>query len=103
MKKQITACGRLNYSDYAQYQIITSIGATNISEILDKVYYSTNNKMKIKIMNGSKILYNEEGNLLKKSGDFGIYDYHINGFNLEQVLFFNCGKQIDIEIIVDNR
>lgn len=101
LNKQITACGRLEYSDYAQYQIITSNGVTNISEILDKIYYSTNNKIKIKIMNGSKTLYNEEGNLLKKPGDYGIYDYHINGYDLEQVLFDYTGKNIDIEIVAD--
>jgi len=100
-KKQIIACGKLNYSCFAEYEIINSAGAINISEILDHIYYSNNNKINIKVMNGCKTLYHEEGNLLRKRGENDIYDYHINGANLELVLFNNCDKFVDIEIVAD--
>lgn len=101
MKKHIVACGKLDYSDYAQFEIINYTSATNISKILDKVYYSNNNKINIRIMSGSKTLFNEDGNLLMKKDKHGIYSYHVNGECLELVLFNNVNQFIDIEIVAD--
>lgn len=100
--KQITFCGKLVYSDLGRYIVVSpNTDTLNISEILDTIYFSDNNKMNIKIMSGSKTLYNEQGNLLKKRGQYGIFDYHINGCNLEDVLFANCGMNVDVEIVAD--
>ena len=50
-------------------------------------------------MKGCKILYNEQdGRLLKKLDKYGLNSYHVNGLDLEEVLFNSVGLDVDIEI-----
>lgn len=101
-KKLHTYNGKLIYNPIAEYELVYPGGMVNISSLLSKVYYSPiNNKIHIKIMNGSKTLFNEEGYLLMKKDMDDIYSFHVNGNNLELVLFENTDKYIDVEIFAE--
>jgi len=101
MTKQIIAYGKLIYNLDAEYEVINKNEAINISSILKQIYYSNNNVVNINVFVGCKILFSEEGYLIKKKDEYGIYDYHINGANLGLVLFDNTDEFINFEIIAD--
>ena len=92
--------GKLSYNEQANYTLYSpTSGATNISDILYNICYSSNNYIEIKIMKGCKILFNESGRLLNKIDDKnGLLSYHVNSEDLESVLFNNCDDYLDIEI-----
>jgi hypothetical protein len=93
-----TISGILTYDDSGNYVV----GNVNFSSILDKIYYANNNHLDIKIYEGNKILYIENGNLYRrKADDIDIYDYHICGNNLENVLFNSVGKFVTIEFFAE--
>lgn len=100
-KQTITYNGSLVYDDLGNYQLIYPTGSTNISKILNKIYYADKNYIELKIMNGCKTIFNEKGNLYIKPDDYGVYCYHIDGECLESVLFFNTDKDLDIEIYAE--
>ena len=56
-----TISGILTYDDDGNYVV----GNINFSSILDKIYYANNNHLDIKIYEGNKILYIENGNLYR--------------------------------------
>ena len=94
--------GKLIYDDQGDYilQLDTEWGVFNISKILRFVYYHPkNNSMSVKIMKGTKTLFNEQGNLLlKKIIEPKLVSYHINGNDLETILFFNVGECLEVTI-----
>lgn len=97
-KKVYTYTGKLVYDDFGLYQLLISpTNMINLSSLLDLVYHA-DSYIELKIMNGSKTLFNEQGSLVIKKDNSGIFGYHINGENLESALFFNVGNQLDIEI-----
>lgn len=101
-KNTVTYSGKLLYNDEAQYGLQFPSGLVNISEILDKVCNSSKKYIEVKIMNCCKLIFAEQGNLLKyKSYDTGVVDYHINGNCLGDVLFFNTGELLDVTIYAD--
>ena len=93
--------GILDYNENADYVLESTQGSFNISSILNKVYYADTNSISVKIMDGCKTLFNEEGNIYLKKDQFGIYSYHIDGENLEQKLFNNTGKELEITILAE--
>lgn len=95
-KKTITYSGRLVYNQDAMYELHSPTEKINISELLNKIYHADNNYIEIKIMKQCKLIYQEQGSLLMKKDDFGIFCYHINGLNLEYFLFNNVGEDIEI-------
>jgi hypothetical protein len=99
MSKQVhTYTGKLIYDDFGLYQLILSpTNIVNISSLLDLIYH-TDSYLELKIMSGSKTLFNEQGSLIIKKDTEGIFGYHINGENLDKVLFYNTNNQLDIEI-----
>lgn len=92
--------GILDYNENADYVLESTQGrgSVNISGMLNKVYYADTNSISIKIMDGCKTLFNEEGNIYLKNNQFGIYSYHIDGEDLEHKLFNNTGKELEITI-----
>jgi len=90
--------GRLVYNDKGNYQLISPTAKTDISIILNKTYCYYSNYIDIKIIKNCKLLYNEQGRLLKKLDIYGMNSYHVNGLDLESVLFNLVGEDIDIEI-----
>ena len=97
--KTFTFSGMLTYSELGDYILSSPTQTTNISTILKKIYCWHHNQIDIKIMKGCKILYNEQdGRLLKKLDKYGLNSYHVNGLDLEEVLFNSVGLDIDIEI-----
>jgi len=91
--------GKLTYNQDGDYILSSPIQTINISTILKKIYCWYSNQIDIRIMKGCKILYNEQdGRLLKKLDKYGLDSYHVNGLDLEDVLFHSVGLDIDIEI-----
>lgn len=82
--------------DYILYQGEYGEEGVNISEILKDIYYNYP-IVKIRITNGRRILFNEDGELyLQKTG--GIWEYFIDDRCLGDILFNNTNKNINIEI-----
>lgn len=97
-KKTYTFGGKLVYSDLAQYCLHSPSGLVNISQILDKIHNSKSKYIEIRILSGCKLLYCESGSLVFKKNNQGIYCYHVNGLDLDYVLFYSVGELLDIEI-----
>ena len=92
--------GRLEYDQDGAYVIHNHNTNTvfSLSSLLFKIYYAPINRIKIKIMNGCKTLFNEDGNLYLKRGVNGIYGYHVNGMDLESILFNNTDEYLEVTI-----
>ena len=96
-----TIFGRLIYDDNGDYILSTPGTVNNLSKLLSLVYYADNNRINIKISSstpdGLKVLYNEDGNLLKRKSDFvPLYTYHICGSDLETTLFYAVDNFLEI-------
>lgn len=97
-----TYYGRLIYNDQGEYELHSPTGIVNISHILKNIYFADNNYIKIKIMNGCKVLFNEEGNLyLKVIIKPKLASYHVNGNDLETVLFDLVGQDLEILLFAE--
>lgn len=92
--------GKLEYNDDALYEIHSPGGVVhNISRLLNKVYLADNNYIEFKIMDGCKTIFSELGNLkFKNNPDNGLYDYYIDVYNLEEVLFNHTGEFLEITV-----
>lgn len=101
-KKIQTINGILKYNDDGQYEIHNSNRCFNLSQLLDKIYYSdTSNYINLCIMDGCKVLFNEDGNLYKNKDSDGIYSYFILGNNLEKTLFDNTDKKLEFTLYAE--
>lgn len=94
---KIKASGKLIYNDDGEYVV----DKLNISQLLDNVYLSNNKSVIFKIMEGCKILFDEAGNLRRKPDQDRINSYHICGLSIERELFYDVGKNLDIEIVAE--
>jgi len=95
----ISYSGKLIYNDSGEYILLSPTQTINITTILKKTYCWHHNDINIRVLKGCKIFYQEEGHLLKKlDSKYGISSYHINGLDLENVLFNLVDDYIDIEI-----
>ena len=88
-KQGNTYSGRLVYDDDANYIIYSDDGGVfNLSNALSTIYYHPeNNHICIKVMNGSRVLFDEDGVLYKKAIGKHFYSYHVSSEDLETVLF----------------
>lgn len=94
-----TYYGKLICDQNGNYKLYSASGIINISEMLNMVYYHpTNNHIYIYIMDNPKVLFNEDGILYYSKIAPKTYTYHINGENLEAVLYAAQGKHIEITI-----
>ncbi len=105
--KTYTYNGKLIYNDLGEFELQFSKkgkeGIVNISKLLDQIYYSDNNVARVKVSistsKGLKIIFNEEGYLIKKKIiPPKLMSYHINSYDLETKLFDNTGNYVEIEI-----
>lgn len=95
-----TWTGILVYNDEADYEIHTDKEIINLSAILHDVYVDErSNRLAIKIMEGCKLLFNEDGNLYyNKEPEIGVWTYHVGGEPLEQTLFNNTDKVLEFTV-----
>lgn len=107
-KHQAVCLGKLVYSDNGQYEIHNQNGwIFNLSKALNEIYMSkVSNHIGLKIMDGYKILFDENSNLYKNKNDFGqgkySYSYFVEGNgNLETILFDNTDKTLEITLFSD--
>ncbi len=97
-----TYCGTLVFSNSGDYEVHSSTGIVNISEILETIYYHPdNNHIYFKLMNNPKTLFEEDGNLYYGKLAPKIYTYHINGENLEVALYGAVGTYVEITIFAE--
>lgn len=93
--------GKLVYNDIGQFEIHNQDDDTifNLSALLDKIYFSSdNNHICIKILEGCKLLFFEDGYLIMQPTKYNIYDYHVCGRNLFATLFESTDKLLEIII-----
>lgn len=97
-KQNFTFNGKLLYDQNANYILHSPTSDINLSNILQKTFCYYDNVINIEIRKGYKTLYAEEGHLINEVSKHNILTYHINGADLEEVLFNNVGEYLDIEI-----
>ena len=98
--------GELDYTMDRDYILVSRTGVVNLSEKLHKIYYNPprykgdklNNHIRIKIMNGKKILFNENGNLIYGQVAPKDYRYSISSMILEDVLWDSVGLDLEFTI-----
>ncbi|HZK00292.1 MAG TPA: hypothetical protein VFC79_09800 [Tissierellaceae bacterium] len=92
--------GKLVYGDRAEYLIHMNDNTVfNLSLLLDQIYYAPKTyHLHIRIMDGCKTLYNEDGGLYLAPITRGFYSYHICANDLESCLFENTDKVLTIFI-----
>ena len=96
-----TYTGKLIYDQNALYILYSPItkSTINISDILYNICYSSNNRVKIRILKGCKILFDESGRLVNEINvNNGLLNYYVNSEDLESIIFNNCDEYVDIEI-----
>jgi len=104
IKSKITYSGKLIYEkDNGDYEIlipspIRESRLINLSNTLFNLCYSARNYVVLKIMNGCKIEYANNGNLTKDYDDKHLFVYHVGDKEIESILFNLVGEWIDIEI-----
>lgn len=93
--------GKLVYNSNGEYELHNG-KIVNLSNMLKKVYYHpTNNYINIKIMNGSRLLFNEDGNLHYKPIGKHFYSLHVDGEDLETILFESTDKDLEVKIYAE--
>ena len=104
IKTKITYSGKLIYEkDNGDYEIfipspIRESRLINLSNTLFNLCYSSRNYVILKIMNGCKIEYENNGNLIKDYDDKHLFVYYIRDKEIESILFNLVDEWIDIEI-----
>jgi len=88
--------GKLFYNQDAEYEIKFRNGYFNFSGFLNRVYLSDNKFVNIKIMNGCKLMFEEEGFLYCAKNKCGFESYHVAGVDLDGVLFNLVDEDIEI-------
>lgn len=90
--------GKLNLSHRNDdYTIFSNGRLTNLSEILNVMLFDSV-RMKAVDKYSGQVLFNVEGELLKKKVGKCFYLYHIGDFNIDEVLWELVGRKIEIDI-----
>jgi len=98
MSNYRTYYGKLIYDDMGDY-IVDNF---NLSKALWEIYYHPNNHIDITIMAGCKTIFHEDGNLYRRKSDsVDLYCWHINGNDLETVLFNSTDSDIEITLFAE--
>jgi len=96
--------GILEFTEQGRYELHhPNSGITDISSILETIYMHSESKyhINIKITNGCKTLFNEDGSLYLSRIRPKLYSYYVSGEDLETVLFNSVGKELDITIFAE--
>ena len=89
--------GKLNlHNKTCEYIMFSEGRLTNISKMLDiMLLYDV--KVKVTDLYTTEVLFNEKGQLIREK--FGkLYLYHVNGQNLDDILWNNVGNRLRIEM-----
>lgn len=98
----IEVIGKLVYNDDGKYELHIEDGVLCLTDILTEAYYSdVSNRVSLRIMEGNKILFQEDSNIYKKPNDYGIYSYYITGNDLETKLFDNTDKTVEVKLFAE--
>lgn len=83
-----------NNDDYVMF---TRGRSENISETLNVMLLS-DVFIEIKNTYNEEVLFSESGKLIKEKVATCLYLYHVNGVNLDEVLWNNVGNRLEIEV-----
>lgn len=94
--------GLLDINDFGQF-ILKNVdsGVINVTGILDEIYNPDSLKdsqVEVKVFKGDKLLFDEDGALVKKIDTDGINSYHICGNNLDLLLSNYTEENLAIDI-----
>lgn len=94
--------GKLIYNDDGDYEIHGKNKIFYLTGALNEVYYYTdNNHLSLRITCGDKLLFYEDSTIYKKVNEHKLYSYFICGADLEDALFNNTDKTVDVTIIAE--
>ena len=79
------------------YTIFSNGRLTNLSEMLN-VMLLDDVRMKVVNKYNGQVLFNVEGKLVKKKVSKCFYLYHIDNFNIDEVLWDFVGRKIEVDI-----
>lgn len=71
----------------------------DLSALLEKIYFSEDSRLHIKIDSDSRSLFDERGELIYEKNECGMWVFHINGCCLDDVLYDSVEE--DINIVID--
>jgi len=94
---KIDLYGKLKMNDNGEY----IIGKTNLTKILNKIYYSERPFLSIIVESKTRTLFKSKGELYFDKDDYGIWCWHVNGDCLESVLFNHTEEVVYIIIDTD--
>lgn len=83
-----------NNDDYVMF---TRGRSENISETLNIMLLS-DVFVEVRRTYSGKVLFSESGKLIKEKVAKCLYLYHVNGVNLDEVLWNNVGNKLEIEV-----
>jgi hypothetical protein len=77
------------------------IDKTNLTKVLEKIYYSKRPFLSITVESETRTLFKSKGELYFDKDDYGIWCWHVNGECLETVLFNHTEEVVYIIIDTD--
>lgn len=96
-----TLNGKLQMTDdqTGEFEIVTENGVFNVSNILDNIFESgLRPQVYVRIMEGTKLLLEEEGGLFLHMDEQKVESYFICGINLSKILFDSTDKVLELVI-----
>ena len=100
MTKKLVS-GKLVYNDAGDYEIHNDQESYifELSKLLEDIYYNPKcNHLNIKIIQGCKTFFNENGNLYFDKIFDRFYSYHVSGEDLGTALFNLADERIEVEL-----
>jgi hypothetical protein len=91
--------GKLIMNDDGEFELDTEREIINISKLLDGIY-NTGSKPQIyiKIEKFGRLLFEEDGLLVKKKDEQNVESYFICGMNLSKLLFYETDEALEVVI-----
>lgn len=93
--------GKLIYNDDGDYEIHNENKVFYLTDALNEIYYADNNHLSLRITCGDKLLFYEDSTIYKKTNKQGFYSYFICGADLEDTLFDNTDKIVNVTITAE--
>lgn len=90
---------KISDNDDGDFELHTEDEIINITKLLDEIHASqTKPQVFVRIMKNGRVLYEEDGLIVKKLDDQRVMSHFICGLNLSKLLWENTGEELEIEI-----
>lgn len=94
----INQSGALIYNEDAEFEIHSEDGSVCLLTKILNHLHKNDALVRVVIVKNGKLLFDEDGGLVKKKDQDGVEGYFICGANLDYLLFYNTDEHIDITI-----